>query len=184
MRQRADFRRHAPVGENAGNARLVGLGPDQAFVEAVGLTQLKTNALDGLAEPRRRGFVAELIQNAPLVGREVFGIARRKAPQQRGIARLGLLDDVLALPRRIGGIEAQHLVNQSQVPVVVQQPLLGRDLGVDADPEAHIGLELRRIGESIGGRGARRRAAEERRQQRQAKPMSTFRPGCKQIEEP
>ena len=82
-------------------------------MKAVGLTQLKTNALDGFAVARRRGFVAELMQNAPLMRREVFGIARCEAPQQGRIALLGLLDDVLALPRRIGRIEAQHLIHQS-----------------------------------------------------------------------
>ena len=82
-------------------------------MKAVGLPQLKTNALNRLAVPRRRGFVAELMQNPPLMRREVFGIARREAPQQGRIARLGLLDDALPLPRRIGRIEAQHLIDQT-----------------------------------------------------------------------
>src|ERR1700678_2443080 len=69
MRKRADFRRHTPVRENAGNALLVLLGADQALVKAVSLTELKTNALDRVAVLRRRGLVAEVMQDAPLMGR-------------------------------------------------------------------------------------------------------------------
>ena len=69
MRKRADFRRHTPVGENAGNALLVLLGADQALVKAVSLTELKSNALDRLAVLRRGGLVAEVMQDAPLMGR-------------------------------------------------------------------------------------------------------------------
>ena len=35
-------------------------------------------------------------------------------------------------------IESQHLVDELQIPVVVDEALVRRDLGVDTDPEAHV----------------------------------------------
>jgi hypothetical protein len=48
----------------------------------------------------------------------------------------------------------------------VQQALIGGDLGVDADPKAHILFERRRLNEWIGRIGVRGKAVEERREQK------------------
>ena len=89
------------------------------------------------------------------------GVAGRKAPQQHGVARLGLRHAALALRRRGGRIESQHLVDELEVPIVVDEALLGGDLGIHADPEAHVRLELRRMRERI--RRARSRPVPRRR---------------------
>jgi hypothetical protein len=46
----------------------------------------------------------------------------------------------------------------------VQQALIGGDLGVDADPKAHILFERRRLNERIGRFGACGKAWERREQ--------------------
>jgi hypothetical protein len=48
----------------------------------------------------------------------------------------------------------------------VQQALIGGDLGVDADPKAHILFERRRSNERIRRIGACGKAVEERREQK------------------
>ena len=86
---------------------------------------------------------------------------------------LGLRHAPLALRRRGGGIEAQHLVDQLEVPIVVQQPLIGGDLGVHPHPETDVRLERRRMGERIGFvRGGRK--AESRRDEQQAKRRNPY----------
>ena len=109
--------------------------------------------------------LAEGMQNPPLVRRQIVGRTGGESPQQRRIARLGLRDPPFALRGRGGRIEAQHFVHQPQIPIIVQQALVGGDLGVDADPEAHVPLEFRRMSEWIGSLGGRPRAEQERRQQ-------------------
>jgi hypothetical protein len=183
MRQRADLRRHAAVGENAGNAGLVRLGPDQTFVKSVSLTELESNALDGFAILSRRGLFAERMQNAAFMFRQAVRVPGGEAPQQRSVARLGLLDDAFSLPRRIGRVEAQHLVNQAQVPVVVQQALFGRHFRINANPKTNVRLEFRRIAEILRGLGMHRRAPAKRRQRerQRGEPADAFRFNFKQI---
>jgi hypothetical protein len=77
---------------------------------------------------------------------------------------LGLRYLPFALRGRGGGIETQDFVYQSQIPIIVQQALVGGDLGVDANPEAHVPLEFRRMSERICTLGAGRAAEQERRQ--------------------
>ena len=92
------------------------------------------------------------------------GRRRGKAPQQARIMRFGLRYLPFTLRGRGGGIETQDLVHQPQIPIIVQQALIGGDLGVDANPEAHVPLEFRRMSERIGALGAGRVAEQERRQ--------------------
>ena len=72
--------------------------------------------------------------------------------------------DVQMIDRRVG-IEAQHFVDQGEIPIIVQQALIGGDFGVYANPKAHIPLEPRRMHERIGHLGACREVVEERREQ-------------------
>ena len=43
----------------------------------------------------------------------------------------------------------------------MQQALIGGDLGIHADPKAHVRLEFRRRGEGVGRLGAQRRAMDQ-----------------------
>jgi hypothetical protein len=149
MRERRNLGRHAVLGQGAAYLLFPNRGSHQAVAKAVGLPQLKTNSIDGFAEVRGTRPLAEGVQYAQLVSRQIVGFARGKSPQQGGIALLGLGDTPFTLRRGGSRVEAQRLVYQAKIPIIMQQPLVGGDLGVHANPEAHVLLELRRVGERI-----------------------------------
>src|SRR6185312_13847607 len=85
-------------------------------------------------------------------------LQRRRDADARG------LDHVLALRGAAVGREVQRLVDDAEVVLVVQEAGVGVDLGVDADPELHVALELRRARHDVVRcRASRPRAARERR---------------------
>jgi len=90
VRQRAYFRRHAAFRENPRDIPLIGLRANQALVKAIGLPELKANARDGIAKLRRRGLLAEGVQDAALMRGQIFRSAGAEAAQQVRVARLGL----------------------------------------------------------------------------------------------
>ena len=82
-------------------------------MKAVGLPELEADAVDRIEIVARRRLLAEGMQDAPLVRRQILGVAGGEAPQQHGVTRLGFVDAALALARRGGRIESQHLVDQA-----------------------------------------------------------------------
>lgn len=135
-------------------------------MEPVRLSQLEAYAIDPIEELRRRRLFAESMKNPPLMRRQGVGRARGKAPQQRRIVRLGAGDATLALRGRGRRIESQDLIDEAQVPVVVEQTLVRGDLGIDTNPKAHVPLELGRMSERIARLGGARARLGERRQHR------------------
>ena len=134
-------------------------------MKSIRLSQLEAYSLDRVAKVAWACLIAEGVQDALLMGREIVGRGRRKPLQQARVARFRLCDAPFSLRRRGAGIEAQHLVDQAEIPIVVQQALVGGDLGIDANPKAHVLLELRWMRERIGRLGACRKVVEERREQ-------------------
>ena len=157
----AIFARHAVLLENARDVRLPCRRPDQSLVKSVRLPKLEADAVDGVVKLCGGRILAEGMQDAPFMGGEISGVAGREPPQQRGVACFRLRHSPLALLRGRGRIEAQHLVHQPEIPIIVQQSLIRGDLGVHADPEAHVGSssggcangsEIIRGGEGLNGR--------------------------------
>ena len=64
-------------------------------------------------------------------------------------ATLRLLDLALAGAPRHSLLEADHLVDDVELLRVVNEPALPIDLGVDALPEAHVGLEAQRARQGL-----------------------------------
>ena len=118
-------------------------------MKPVCLPELKAEPLDGIEELLGRGALTEGTQDAPLVRAQVLHIAVRETMQQRGIACLGLRDLLLAQRERGIRIKTQDFIDQPEIPRIMQQALFGADLGINADPEPDIRLELRRNGERI-----------------------------------
>ena len=165
MRERSDLRRHAMLRQGAGDLFLPHRRPDQPFMKSISLAQLEANPVNGIAKVPRRGIRPEGVQNAPLVRVKIIGRTRGEPLQQGRIPGFRLGDPLLAMRGRICGIETQYLIDQAEIPVIVQQALVGGDLGIDANPEAHILFELRRLHERIGRFGTYRGADEKRRKQ-------------------
>ena len=167
MRQRRDLLGNAMPLEYAGDIGLPLSRADQPFVEPVGLAELEPDPVDGVQEILGPGFVPERIEDALFMRCQIGRGPRRKALQERRVTCLRFRHAALALGRRRCRIEAQYLVDQLEVPIVVDQALIGGDFGIDAYPEADVRLERRGMGERIrfvgGGRGR-----EQRREQQQA----------------
>ena len=125
-------------------------GPYQALVESIRLPQLEANPADRIEKSRGLRVFAERMQDPPLVRRQIVGLARGESTQQRRVARLGFRYAALALRGRRVGVETQYLIHQPEIPIIVEQSLVGGDLGVHADPEADIPLEFGRMSERIG----------------------------------
>ena len=121
MRQSGDIRGHAMLLEHADDVALPRSCANQALVEPVRLSQLEAYAIDRIEKLRRRRLFAEGMKNPPLMRRQGVGRARGKAPQQRRIVRFGGGDATLALSGRGRRIESQDLIDEVQVPVVVEQ---------------------------------------------------------------
>ena len=91
---------------------------------------------------------------------QIAGSACGEPAQQCRVMRLCFVDAPFANRRRELGLELEHLINEPEIPGIVQQSLVGRDLGIDAYPESHVRFELGRAREragGIGGRGRRNR---------------------------
>ena len=52
-----------------------------------------------------------------------------------------LVDQALAIARRTAGAELERVVDHREIALVVQEPFVGRDFGVDANPEVHVRLD-------------------------------------------
>ena len=81
MRQRRDFRRYSVLRQGARDLLLPNGRAHQAFSKAVGLPQLEANAVDGLAKIGRPRLIAEGMQDALLVRRQIVGRAVGEPPQ-------------------------------------------------------------------------------------------------------
>ena len=165
MRQRGDFLGNAMLREYARDVRLPGRRTDQSLTKSIRLSELKAYPVDRGEEVRGGGACAEGMQNPPLVCREALFVACGEAPEQRRIAGLGFRYAPLTLCWRGCQVETQDFVDQPEIAVIVEQPLVGRDLGIDADPEAHIRLEFGRMSERIGPFGGVRATIKDRREQ-------------------
>jgi predicted NAD/FAD-binding protein len=81
---------------------------------------------------RMRSMASEIVARVALspkacrirrsCGVKSVGVAGGEAAQQHRIASLGFRDAALALRRRGGRIESQHLVDELEIPVVVDEP--------------------------------------------------------------
>src|SRR5271166_6464922 len=137
-------------------------GAYQAFVEPVRLPELEADAIDRVDELPRRGLLAKGMQDPPLMQAQIGGRTGRRRTggepaQHRRVMRLRFFDSPLARLWRELGLESQHLIDEVEIPRIVQQSLVGRDLGIDADPESNVRLEFsgtcKRPGRSGSGRG-------------------------------
>ena len=81
----------------------------------------------------------------------------RQAPEDVLKALALGVDLACALRGRRVGIEMQRLVDDREPVLIVDQAFVGRYLGVDANPELHVRLELGRSGQQVlrGGRETR-----------------------------
>src|SRR5665213_3524614 len=122
MRKRRDLRWDAVLRQGTRDLLFPDRGSNQPVMEAIRLSQLKAYARDRVAKVGRARAVAEGVQDARLMRRQIIRVARREPPQQRRVACLGLRHPPFALRGRRRRIEAQHLVDQPEVPVIVQQP--------------------------------------------------------------
>ena len=134
-------------------------------MKTIGLPELEADALDRIQIVARRRLPAEGMQDAPLMRGQIRGVAGGEAAQQHRITSLGLGDAALPLRRRGRRVKSQHLVDELQIPVVVDKTLVGRYFGVDPDPEAHVRFQLGRMREEIGLVGGSRADIQNRRQQ-------------------
>ncbi len=166
VRQRGDLDGHAVLLEHAGDVGLPSRRADQALVEPIRLSELEADPVDCIEIVARRGVLAEGVQYPPLMRAQVARLPGRKSFEQRRITRFGLGDPPLALPGRGVRIESQDLIDELEIPVVVDEAAVGGDLGIDPDPEAHIRLELRRVRKRFALLGLERAAREQRRHHR------------------
>ena len=81
--------------------------------------------------------------------RQIIRGTVREPPQQRGVARFRLENKSFALRRRGRRIEAQYFVDQTKIPIIVQQAPIGGDLGVYANPKSNVLLERRWVGKRV-----------------------------------
>ncbi len=150
MRERRDLCGHSMLRQGARDLLFPYRGPNQPVMKSIRLSQLETYPLDRVAKICRSRPLAEGVQDAPLMRHEIVDRTRRKPLQQARVARLRLCNAPFPLRRRGGRIEAQYLIDQAEIPIIVEQALVGGDFRVDANPKAHIALELRGVDEGIG----------------------------------
>ncbi len=142
MRQRRDLGRKPQVREHFGDVRFPGTRTHEPGPESVRLTELEANVIGGLGKTRGHGALGPQIVDFLLIG---IGWRRTAAQMpQRIFDALALrFYPFLALVHARVGIEVHGLVDDRQVVLVVQIPFVGRDLGIDLDPELHVRLERR-----------------------------------------
>ena len=150
------------------------------LAEAVRLSELKADVVDRLAQPRGRGFRAPQIPDALVFRGQRVLAGCGNALQCRAVAVAGLIDVALAFARGGIGCEVQRVVDHAEVVLVMEEPGVGVDLRVHADPELHIALELRRPRHRLlasPGRCARRSAPSTSTPGASALSASTLGPG-------
>ena len=129
---------------------------NETRAKPVRLPELEADVLDRLAQPGRRHVLAPHLLDALIVLGERIG-ARRRNPAQRGaVAAASLVHQSLPLAGRGTWREMQGVVNDRQVVLVMEEARVRVDFRVDADPELHVPLELRRARHGgLGGEPAR-----------------------------
>lgn len=145
MRQGGDLGGQAARGQYARNVVGPRASADQPCPEAVRLTQLEPDALQGPPEALRRRLFGKHLADALRIGARLRILVGE--PLQRvAITRPQLLDERPAVRGRRSGRVFNNVVDDVEVAVVVQQATRGGELGVDAQPELHIPFEFRRPG--------------------------------------
>src|SRR5882757_8255056 len=82
MRERRDLRRHIMLLQGARDLLFPYRRANQSFMKPIRLSQLKPYPLDRVAKISRGRLLAEGVQDALLMRREIVDRARRKPPQQ------------------------------------------------------------------------------------------------------
>jgi hypothetical protein len=163
MRQRGQLGRQAMGREGTRDMPFPGARALHARAEAVGLAHLETHALRGFAQARRRGIGPEGFAEALFVGIELVCTGSQALEHQHDL--LALCVHGIA-PRRGGdvGRKLQLAVDDGQIALVVQEAFAGTDLGVDADPEVHVFLQLGGERQVLAGRRGQGKQPEQQRE--------------------
>ena len=150
MRQCRQLPGQSGIGEDLSDVLLPGAGSFQSFAEAVGLAQLEAHIGGGLGEARRCGFGAEQLLEAHFIVGKVGGTCGQAL--EHGFEFFALLiNRVAAFPGRDVRLELHCAIDKPQVILVMQEPFVGVDLGVDAGPERDIANQFWRAEHGIGG---------------------------------
>jgi hypothetical protein len=88
----------------------------------------------------------EEVENALLFFGEI-GRAGGETIENARVLLFSVLDALLALLLRQVRGQLHHFIDDAQIVLIVQQPALGRDLGIDLAPERDVRLELGRTHE-------------------------------------
>ena len=131
----------------------IGTGADQACAKIILLAGLETDIVLGQPEILGCGPGAEE-RGHPLFLPSLGRSARSQKFKDVQIPLLGPFD---LLPVPFPGavfpdpLDIQHLVNNTQIPFVVEHPLVGGILAVDVPPKKHIGRDAVIEGEGVLG---------------------------------
>ena len=175
VRQHRQLRGQPQIRQCLRDVRLPGAGADQPRAEAVRLAQLEADVVDRRAQAGGCALGAPQVPDPLIIlgQRGVCGI--RDAVQRGAVALARLVHLALAFSRRGVGSEVQRVVDHAEVVLVVEESRVGIDLRIDADPELHVALQLRRARHGIVLRqGGRER--EPRAQGRETPPARAERP--------
>ena len=159
VRQHGELCGQSEIRQHLRNMGLPGPGADQPCAESVCLAELEADVLGRRVQPGRGALGPPEVLDALVIRRERRVSRSRDPAQRRPIALALAVHDALALPGRGGRLEVQRVVHHGEVVLVVEESRVGVDLRVDADPELHVALELRRA--RHGAFLARRRGDDE-----------------------
>ncbi len=162
VRQHRQLRGQPQIRQCLGDVRLPGAGADQPRAEAVRLAQLEADVVGRRAQAGGCGLRAPQVLDRLIIGGQRGVCAIRDAVQRGTVALARLVHLALAFSGRGVGGEVQRVVDHAEVVLVVEESRVGVDLRVDADPELHVALQLRRAWDRIllrqGGREREPRA--------------------------
>ena len=146
MRQHRQLRRQTLFRQRLRDVRLPAARALHARAESICLAELEADVLGRLDERFGRHVSAPQMADALVFGRQRRSSGRDAVQRGDVFVALGV-HHRLAFARRRLGREAQRLVDDGEIALIVQEARVGVHLGVDAHPELHIALELGRPGD-------------------------------------
>ena len=167
--QRGELDGNVHALESVPNVLAPGAGADQSGTEFVGLAKLESQASGGVAQRAFAHSLGPQGQNPALFRREIVPFSRSQCVQHLAVAGFELVYLALLRAPAGAGLEPDDLVDDVQVPVVMEKARVRVHFRIHASPEADGRLQLGRPGEGGDFGGRCRRAGESEGDEQQQK---------------
>ena len=124
-------------------------------MKSIGETLLKPDLIPGVAQRLIAHVHRPQIENSLLLGRELIAFALRQRVENRLVVFPARLGSPLSLPPADACRDVETFIDDGEIAVVVQNPVITRVFGKYRHPEANIRLKLGRAWEVLDIRSPR-----------------------------